>query len=209
MKNNIKDVIYGMSGSRLTTCTIIFEDGTEAIGSAYSADIPQMSPELKQAAKADAAQQLEKSKYQILYSIEENYMLSWNKFMKDVETRLLKELKKKGIKLRNIEKRAEWIKEHVRISMSRSGNLNQVYVYPDTPEEDLLFIYDSGCTIKETDKGINVSFGGIMDLTPQGRTLADKLKEDGVKVESEEYYEKLEQEAKNGKSTGEESKKSE
>lgn len=186
--DKIADVKYGAAGNYITTCTISFESGMEVIGSAYSKELPQLGREMRTAANSDAIQQIEKSKFQFLYDLDDAYISSWKKFMKEVDQRIVKELKERGIKIRNMEKRDEWMRNNLRINSV--NKVNQVYIYPDTDQEEMLFAYDEQATIRETKDDIYVEFGGIIDLMApfKGKTLADSLEKKGINLDSENTY---------------------
>lgn len=186
--DKIANVTYGTSGRKITTCTVILESGQEVLGSVYSETIPQLDEKTKEAARKDAMHQLERSKYPFLDDLEEAYMSSWKKLMNDVEQRLKKDLKERGIKFNSPNQRKNWVKDHVQIN--QVNKVNQVYLYPDTDKAEMLFAYDEQVTIKETTKDIFVEFGGIIDLKApfKGKTLADSLKDKGEDVKPEEDY---------------------
>lgn len=188
--DKIANVKYDAAGNYITTCTIMFESGMEVIGSVYSKEHPQLSQEMRTAANTDAVQQIEKSKFQFLHELDDAYISSWKKFMNEIDQRIVKELKDRAIKIRSKENRDEWMQENLRINSV--NKVNQVYLYPNTDQEEMLFAYDEQATIRETKDDIYVEFGGIIDVMApfKGKTLADSLEEKGVNVKSDNEYSK-------------------
>lgn len=189
--DKIQDVNYSAAGNHITTCTITLESGTEVLGSAFSDTIAQLEPEAREAAYADAILQIEKSKFPFLDQLEEAYIASWEKLQNEIDQKLIKEIKNRGIKTRNVEARNEWMKGNLKINSV--DKVNQVYLYPDSNDEEMLFAYDERAVIRETKDKILVEFGGIIDLkeTFKGKTLADSLKEKGEEVKKESDYNRV------------------